>query len=334
MGMSHRSGYPLPPNQPWLNDLISVRRAMGPPPLDEGPATDGEAGTAEDLLCRLGAAVGSDGAAAARALAGLDRLMAEARAGAASSEEVCRRPGAVGMIVLAMRRHGGAGRREEDSADADADAVCQSGLAVLARVMALPDPRGGDAVAAGGGISAVIRAMERCGARRDDEDGGTAAPVAAATAHAAEILRRLARTAPRREAIRTEGGCELVVRAMRDGTAQGRGEGRRDLVFHCLAALHNFSVENEHNCYVIGSAGGIPCIFDAVRAHSDDEALVSVACRALHRLSEVGTNRAQIGGGGDAEGWALVQAAGVAKYPKSCGSTVLQIQSNLKRSNP
>ena len=165
----------------------------------------------------------------------------------------------------------------------------------------------------------MIRAMERCGARRDDEDGGTAAPVAAATAHAAEILRRLARTAPRREAIRTEGGCELVVRAMRDGTAQGRGEGRRDLVFHCLAALHNFSVENEHNCYVIGSAGGIPCIFDAVRAHSDDEALVSVACRALHRLSEVGTNRAQIGGGAMQRVGRWCRRQGWRNIPKAAG---------------
>ena len=253
-------------------------------------AAMGEAGAVEavlDVVGRYGGVRGGGGATVGhdddendeeddetvivdRALSALDTMTA---ADKKNRDRLAQRHGSVATIVAALRGHEANGR------------MTQHGLALVRRLVEASTPCA-DGCARCGSAAVLVAAM---GAHPDH--GGI-------QTHGLALFRRLASTDPRRMELGLAGAVERTVRAMTMTVtateAAAAGDDDRELQFQAAAALHNLSIDSEKNGDRVGAAGGIAALLRAIRRFEEDEALVDVCCRTLHRISYVGTNKGRI----------------------------------------
>ena len=133
------------------------------------------------------------------------------------------------------------------------------------------------------------------------------------------LFRRLVSTDARRLELGLAGAVERTVRAM------ATVAGNRELQFQAAAALHNLSIDSEKNGDRVGAAGGIGALLKSIRNFEEDEPLVDVCCRTLHRISYVGTNKIRIR---EEDPTNLLYNV-AQRYPKSCGRTAKGVLKNI-----
>ena len=251
-------------------------------------ATMGEAGAVEAVLDVVGRYGGVRGCATGghdrdeddeedeetaivdRALAALNNMTV---ADKTNRDRLAQRHGSVATTVAAIRGHEAHER------------ITQHGLALVRRLVEASPPCA-DGCARCGGAAVIVAAMEA------HPDHGTV------QTHGLALFRRLASTDPRRMELGLAGAVERTVRAMTMTVtateAAAAGDDDRELQFQAAAALHNLSIDSEKNGDRVGAAGGIAALLRAIRRFEEDEALVDVCCRTLHRISYVGTNKGRI----------------------------------------
>ena len=266
---------------------------------DANCAAIGEGGGLDavvDVLGRYGG-VGSGRAGAEetvivdRALVALHNLTVACKP---NRDRLARRHGSVATIVTAIRGH------------EDHERITKHGMGVVRQLVEGYAPCA-DGCARCGGAAVLVRAME-CHA--DHEVIQT---------HGVALFRRLASTDPRRVELGLAGAVERTVHAM---ATLGRV---REMQFQSAAALHNLSIDSEKNGDRAGAAGGIGALLKAIENFEDDEKLVDVCCRTLHRLSYVGTNKMRI----RREDPTNLLFNISKRYPKSCGRTAKGVLKNV-----
>ena len=209
-------------------------------------------------------------------------------------ERLARRHGSVATIVTALRGH------EED------ERITNHGLGLI-RQLVEGYTICADGCARCGSAAVIVRAME---SHSDQETIQT---------HGVALFRRLASTDPRRVELGLAGAVERTVRTM------VAFESVREVQFQSAAALHNLSIDSEKNGDRVGAAGGIAALLKAIEKFEDDEKLVDVCCRTLHRLSYVGTNKMRIR---EEEPTNLLFNVSK-RYPKTCGRTAKGVLKNV-----
>jgi len=232
-------------------------------------------------------------------LVALHHLTANCRPNA---ELLARRPGGVAIIVAAIRNRPAHER------------IQRHGLALIRREVELPPgaPQCADSCVRCGGVSVIVRALE-VHPRHE-----------VIQVHGVALFRRLAGTDPRRVELGLAGAVELTVKAMTTFANV------REVQFQAAAALHNLSIDSERNGDRVGAAGGIGALLTAVEAtfeREDDEALVDVCCRTLHRVSYVGSNKVRIRTEADRATNLLHSVS--RRYPKTCGRTAKGVLKNV-----
>lgn len=248
-----------------------------------------------DVLGRYGGAASRHGDGAATiivdtALAALHHLTIACKS---NRDRLAKRHGSVATVVTAVRGH-------EDS-----ERIARNGLGVV-RQLVEGYTACADGCARCGAAAVIVRTME---AHASSETVQT---------HGVALCRRLASTDPRRVELGLAGAVELTVRAM-------AGFDRvREVQFQAAAALHNLSIDSEKNGDRVGAAGGIAALLKAIEKFEDDERLVDVCCRTLHRLSYVGTNKIRI----RREDPTNLLFNVSKRYPKSCGRTAKGVLKN------
>ena len=209
-------------------------------------------------------------------------------------DRLARRHGSVATIVTAIRGH------------EDKERIAKHGLGVI-RQLVEGYATCADGCARCGSAAVIVRAME-CHADHE-----------AIQTHGVALFRRLASTDPRRVELGLAGAVERTVQAMVIFASV------REVQFQSAAALHNLSIDSEKNGDRAGAAGGIGALLKAIEKFEDDEKLVDVCCRTLHRLSYVGTNKMRIRGEDPTNLLFNVSK----RYPKSCGRTAKGVLKNV-----
>ena len=209
-------------------------------------------------------------------------------------DRLARRHGSVATLVTAIRGH------------EDCERIAKHGLGVV-RHLVEGYATCADGCARCGSAAVLVQAME-CHA--DHETIQT---------HGVALFRRLASTDPRRVELGLAGAVERTVQAMVTFASV------REVQFQSAAALHNLSIDSEKNGDRAGAAGGIGALLKAVEKFEDDEKLVDVCCRTLHRLSYVGTNKMRI----RREDPTNLLFNVSKRYPRSCGRTAKGVLKNV-----
>ena len=265
---------------------------------DANCATIGECGGLDvvvDVLGRYGGAGSGHGVEETtivdKALVALTNLTVACKT---NRDRLARRHGSVATIVTAVRGH------------EDHERISKNGLGVV-RQLVEGYTTCADGCARCGGAAVIVKAME---SHADHEVIQT---------HGVALFRRLASTDPRRVELGLAGAVELTVRAMLTFGSV------RETQFQSAAALHNLSIDSEKNGDRAGAAGGIGALLKATETFEDDEQLVDVCCRTLHRLSYVGTNKMRI----RREDPTNLLFNVSKRYPKSCGRTAKGVLKNV-----
>ena len=209
-------------------------------------------------------------------------------------DRLAKRHGSVATIVTAVRGH-------EDN-----ERITRNGLGLVRQLVEGYTPCA-DGCARCGSAAVIVKAMEF---HADNE---------AIQTHGISLFRRLASTDPRRVELGLAGAVELTVQAM------VAYESVREVQFQAAAALHNLSIDSEKNGDRVGAAGGIAALLKAIEKFEDDEKLVDVCCRTLHRLSYVGTNKMRI----RKEDPTNLLFNISKRYPKTCGRTAKGVLKNV-----